>query len=221
MDIGANIGYFSVLAARRVGKRGRVFAFEPSQRNCVLLQLSAVLNGLSNIDIYPFAVAEKETTVVFDLLLGSNGIISQELDIDLDHIDELAHKTLVRTVKLDSVLSEVRRIDVIKIDIEGAEYRALVGADELIRKHQPIILSEYSPGWLPEISGVSGRDYLLAVVKRGYAISILETDGHSADCGHNIGQVLDYCEERGVDHLDLIAYPSNARRRFPWFRPFQ
>lgn len=208
LDIGANIGYFSLLAAQLVGANGRVIAFEPSQRNCVLLQLSAVLNQLNNIDIYPFAVADKDTTVVYNTLLGSNGIIGKGLEIDAGHTDELAHKTLVRAVKLDTVLNGIQRVDVIKIDIEGAEYRALLGAERLIRRHKPIILSEYSPGWLPDVSGVSGREYLLTVVKWGYLISILGTDGHCVDCGQDVEQVLDYFAEKALDHIDLMIYPK-------------
>jgi hypothetical protein len=87
VDIGANIGYFSLLAAKLVGPNGLVLAFEPSQGSCTLLQMSAWLNHLSNIEIYPFAAAEQDSSVVFDTLMGSNGSISMALDAENSQLD--------------------------------------------------------------------------------------------------------------------------------------
>lgn len=216
VDIGANTGYFSILAAKLVGTTGRVIAFEPDQRNCLLLQLSAQLNHLSNVDIYPFAVADQDATVVYDRLLGSNGIISQALEVEGCEISDLAHRTLVRAVQLDTILGALPRLDVIKMDIEGAEYRALVGAEDLIARHRPIQFLEYSPGLLPGISGVSGKEYLRKLVDLGYALSILVSDGAPVDCKQDVQQVLEYYEMHTIDHLDLMARPTKRRRFWDW-----
>jgi FkbM family methyltransferase len=207
VDVGANVGYFSILAGQLVGPRGRVYAFEPSQRNCTMMQLSANLNHLDNLDIYPFAVADEGTTVVYDALLGSNGIIGQGLEADDLDIAALAHKTLVRAVRLDVVLGERTRVDVLKMDVEGAEYRALLGAERLVERQHPIIFSEYSPGWLPDISGVSGEDYLRALVDLGYALSILVSPEERIDCDQDVLRVLDYFEAHVLAQLDLMARP--------------
>jgi FkbM family methyltransferase len=211
VDVGANIGYFSLLAAQLVGARGKVLAFEPNQRNCTLLHMSVALNNLANVEIYPYAVAERDASVVFDTLTGSNGIVGTTLEVDESQLDTLAHKTLVRSVRLDGILANLRRLDVIKMDIEGAEYRALVGAQQLVEKHRPIIFAEYSPGWLPSISQVSGRDLLLLFIEMGYTLSIIEFSGGLVDCGQDPDRVLDYFQKNALDHIDLVAHPLSDR----------
>src|SRR5207248_7439067 len=111
VDVGANIGYYSLLAASRVGEAGHVHAFEPSNRNCALLQASVDRNGFRCVDLYPFAVADRSTTLVYDAV-ASNGSVSEPepgapaLDLDL-----------VRSVRLDDVLAGLP-VDVMKIDVE-------------------------------------------------------------------------------------------------------
>jgi len=212
VDIGANIGYFSLLAAQRVGAHGKVLAFEPNQYNCSLLNMSARVNRFDNIYVYPLAVADKWTAFVYDHLEGSNGVASEEIafEIDEDYADRLVHRTLVSSAKLDDLLHGIERLDVIKIDVEGAEYRALTGAKGLIQTHRPIIFSEFSPGGLRLFSGVCGEDYLLMLTGEDYHISILEWEGNVVECGQDVERVLRYSEEqaeKGFDHIDIVANP--------------
>jgi FkbM family methyltransferase len=65
VDVGANVGFLSLLAARLVGARGKVHAFEPNQYFCKLLQLSAEKNGFENIEIYPMAIADGRKSVLY------------------------------------------------------------------------------------------------------------------------------------------------------------
>jgi FkbM family methyltransferase len=218
VDVGANIGYFSLMAAQLVGAGGKVLAFEPNQRNCTLLQMSVTHNNLDNVEIYPYAVAERDASVVFDTLTGSNGIVGTTLETGESQLDSLAHKTLVRSVRLDSIIASLQRLDVIKMDIEGAEYRALVGARELIETHRPIIFAEYSPGWLPSISQVSGRDLLLRFIEMGYTLSIIEFSGGLLDCGQDPDKVLDYFQRNALDHIDLVAYPHRGGTARSWLK---
>jgi FkbM family methyltransferase len=218
VDIGANIGYFSLLAAKLVGPNGLVLAFEPSQGSCTLLQMSAWLNHLSNIEIYPFAAAEQDSSVVFDTLMGSNGSISMALDAENSQLDRLAHKTLVRAVRLDGILAHLERIDAIKMDVEGAEYRAMVGAQELLEKHRPTVFFEFSPELLPGVSGASGRDLLLLFTEMDYTLSIIEFAGSIVDCAKDPDQVLDYHGQQSHGHLDLVAYPIGRRSERGWLK---
>lgn len=84
IDIGANIGYFSLLSAALVGNQGRVIAFEPGHKNGQMLLLSAQRNGFDQILLYPFAVAEKRATLMLDSdgLTGTNGVIHPLSDLE-------------------------------------------------------------------------------------------------------------------------------------------
>lgn len=218
VDVGANIGYFSLLAAQLVGAGGKVLAFEPSQRNCTLLQMSITLNNLDNVEIHPFALADRDANVIFDTLVGSNGITSTTLEVDESQLDSLAHKTLVRSVRLDGILHHLERIDVIKMDIEGAEYRALLGAQKLIQKHRPTIFAEYSPGWLPSISQVSGRDLLLLFIEMGYTLAIIEFAGGTVDCGQDPDKVTGLLSEQRSRSHRSRCIPAQRQHNPHWIK---
>ncbi len=206
VDIGANIGYFSLLAAKLIGPNGRVLAFEPYQYNVKLLYLNARINGFENIEIFPCALADKRSLFAYDNM-ASNGVIS-ELNADLD---TLLSTTLVSSVAIDEALQDVNRMDIIKIDVEGAEYLALSGGRRLLKKHRPIIFSEFAPPSLQVVSKVSAEIYLqLLLVDDNYHISVLHTGGESIDCKRDIDQIIKCFEDAASDHIDLVAYPVDS-----------
>jgi len=201
IDIGANIGYFSLLAARLVGKEGRVIAFEPFQQNVKLLHASLKLNGFDNIEVYPFAVADKNALLAYDNM-GSNGVVSEAAN----DLTSLLSTTLVWSVTLDGLLRDVKRIDAIKIDVEGAEYLAMIGGQELLRTFCPTIFSEFSPPALENVSKTSAETYLqLLLIDESYSISVINTDGSETGCGRDIQKVIKYFEDAGSDHIDIVA----------------
>lgn len=201
VDIGANIGYFSMMAASIVGSFGKVFAFEPNQHNCQFIFNSASINGFNNIVIYPFAVAEKMKNFIYDNL-GTNGIIS-EIKSDNTATD----RTIVMSIVLDELLDKVDRIDTVKIDIEGAEYKALAGAKNIIQKHRPVILSEFSPSALNIVSQVSGETYLQSLINHNYHISVIEESGKSVECQTDITKIINIFDSRKASHIDIVAHP--------------
>jgi len=207
VDIGANIGYFSLLAAKLIGPNGRVLAFEPSQYNIKLLYLNARINGFENIEIIPSAVADKKTLFAYDST-GSNGVIS-ELSADLS---ALLSTTLVNSISLDEMLQNINKVDLIKIDVEGAEYLALSGGRKLLKRHRPIIFSEFAPPSLQAVSKVSAETYLqLLLVDNSYNISVLDISGDSIDCNRDINKVIKCFEDAATDHIDLVAYPIDKQ----------
>lgn len=137
-DIGANVGYYSILASRLVGANGRVVAFEPVVRNLAYLQRHVELNSAWNVTVLPFAVA------------GENGILSFSTGPDnaMGSIDRSGGSAdvLVPAVTLDDISSRLGLIpDVIKIDVEGAEMEVLEGGRRTIGDRGPtIFLSTHS-----------------------------------------------------------------------------
>jgi len=202
IDIGANIGYYTLLAAAHVGSAGKVIAFEPSSANCDLLRMSLHANNFTNVQLHPSAVADFEGIVGFGMD-DSNGRISLD--------DPTSAAFQVRAVRLDIFLNDQPRIDLIKIDIEGAEGRALSGMRELVRRHHPIILTEFSPRGLSFVSNIAPEAYLQQLRDLGYQLTIIPHGGGLSATPHSNEQIMEYFTHfSGADHLDLLARPIRS-----------
>jgi len=203
VDVGASIGYLSMAAAGELKDSGKVICFEPDLHSCKLIYLSAKANHFHNIEIFPFAVADRERNVIFDSMQG-NGVIS-DFDVNLE---STPMRFVTRAMTLDKVLQDEAVIDVIKMDIEGAEYLALQGAQNLLRKHRPAIISEFSPAALRNVSGVPAEAYLQKLISERYGISVLEFDGRVIECGVEIQKVMNVFDQHGTSHIDILATPE-------------
>jgi len=203
IDVGANIGYYTLMAAHRVGETGTVVAFEPNPSNVRFIHASALANRFGHLRVYPFAVADSEVLLGYSSM-GTNGVISwltTERDV-------LTAPSVVHAVRLDDVLQGLEAIDIIKIDVEGAEHSALVGAGAIIESHHPVIFSEFAPYALEAVSGVSGDDYLrLLIDDYRYRISVIDPDGQLVDYDRNIDGVMRAFEQADSDHIDIVAMP--------------
>jgi len=202
VDVGANIGYFSLLAARILEGRGRVVAIEPGARNCRLLHRSVVRNQLSNVEIHPYALSDRRGTLAY-VAEGSNGTIS-DLDATRD-APPGAH--LVPAATLDALVAGLDRVDVIKLDVEGAEGRVLRGAARTLGRHRPAVVSEVSPSLLQRISGVSAEAYLAGFLDLGYELSLVDRDGDGElfACGRDLTKALEALAASGP--VDVLARP--------------
>jgi FkbM family methyltransferase len=207
VDIGANIGYYTLLAASRVGPEGKVIAFEPSAESIALLRMSLQENNFQNVTIHAKAVAQ------------ANGILSFRMSdsIAVIHQNEPAAQTFqVDSVALDSFLKDEPRIDLIKIDIDGGEGLALRGMKELLKRHRPALFTEFCPALLQGISGVSPEAYLDELRSVGYGLRILVpkkaaarlSQGESPLTNDEIMQFLQRYAASGWTHLDLLALPD-------------
>ena len=129
-DIGANVGYFSLLASVLTGEKGKVYAFEPLPRNIEFLKKHIALNKLSNIQVFEAAVSNQSGDAFFDF--GASTAMG--------HLSD-SGGLRVRMASLDDLFSAgmLEPPDYIKLDVEGAEYDALRGAEEIIDKFQPVL----------------------------------------------------------------------------------
>jgi FkbM family methyltransferase len=138
VDIGAHIGYYTLLLAKRVGPTGRVFAFEPLPVNFALLQKNIELNRLQRVQTFPQAVFSRDVeltlTVPDDLPNSGNASLVGA---------EGTKRLRVPAVTLDSVSAGYGlRPDFLKIDVEGAELDVLLGAKETLARSRPKMLIE-------------------------------------------------------------------------------
>lgn len=205
VDVGANLGYFSLLAAQMVGETGTVVAIEPGERNCRLLYRSVVRNRLRNVQLHPYAISDRRETLVY-LAQGSNGTIAP-LDADTGGP---AGGRLVPAIPLDDLVAGLDRVDVIKLDVEGAEARVLRGAAATLARHRPLVVSEFSPLLLEQVSGVSGDVYLSQLLDLGYQLSVVDPDGAGEliACGRDPRAVVRVLQRAGTAQLDLMARPA-------------
>lgn len=132
-DLGANVGYFTLIAAALTGPRGKVVAYEPIPSNVEALRRNVQLNGLANVEIVEAAISERDGTAAI-----SFGLSDQVASL-------VASRTsgtfTVRTVSLDAEAARVGVPAVIKCDIEGAEHVAFSRA-ELALAGRPALLCE-------------------------------------------------------------------------------
>lgn len=206
VDIGANIGYFSVMASKLVGDQGRVIGVEPYPYNIKLLQKNISLNGCTNVEVLPFALTDKKGFLTYDDSAGNSGNV-----IALgEEFSALLESTLVYCVKLDDVLEQGTQVDLIKMDIEGAEPLALKGMQQLISEQAPTIISEVSEGFLRHVSNTSMQDYLAALMANElYQIAVIISPENIIECGRDIDKVIEIYA--GVDSMcmDVVVYTAD------------
>jgi FkbM family methyltransferase len=139
VDVGACYGIYTLAASRIVGEQGRVIAFEPALRAFRVLQRNIVLNRVTNTLAYPLALADKQGKA--QLYHHPNvGCDSLGRDHSFTRITEE-----VETEPLDSVLREnsIDHVDLIKMDVQGAEELVLRGARKILDSSRPIVIFEF------------------------------------------------------------------------------
>jgi FkbM family methyltransferase len=131
-DIGANVGFYTLLASELVGKQGKVFAFEPLPRNINYLKKHIELNKCKNVFVIEAAVYNIEGEVNFGE--DAYGSVYGRVVDDVSNIK-------VKSVVLDKMVKEqiVSAPNVLKLDIEGNELMALKGAENILKQYHPII----------------------------------------------------------------------------------
>lgn len=203
IDLGANIGYFTMLSATLVGATGTVLAVEPNHRNVKLMEASRRVNNFENITIAQVA-AGRETGILVLNPSHSNGLTS-----DLSaNINAVLGAETVPSIRVEALVPQERRIDFIKVDVEGAEFNALFGCYEIIKRDRPVIVSEFSPDLMPGISHVTGPEYLKWLADLGYQLGVVEKeDGSISDFGTNLDAIMAVYHARATNHIDIAATP--------------
>jgi len=197
VDVGANVGYFTMLAASLVGTAGRVIAFEPNADNCELIRMSIEANGFRNVVLHPFAVSDADSEFALDVT-GSNGALREE---------RRAGDIIVRSVVFDVCVSGEPRIDIIKMDIEGFEGRALQGMKQTIARHRPVLFSEFAPDDLVRRSRVQPYEYLKQLVDLGYDLFVLPVLGQRSTVPQTPEDIVEAYSRTRASHLDVVGYP--------------
>jgi len=171
IDGGANVGMFSIPAAARVGREGKVLAFEPVPGTAARLRENAALNGFSWVEVREEAIAAAAEEREFVMLGGDAAGLSA---FTPEH-REGGEVRRVRAVTLDDVAGD-GPVRLIKLDLEGAEVEALRGGGSVLARQRPDLLLEVVPGQL-ERAGSTAAELFALVRAAGYRISWIAPDG--------------------------------------------
>jgi FkbM family methyltransferase len=178
VDIGANIGWFTILAAEIVGDAGRVHAFEPRPNTCERLRMSVAENRYQHVEVRQVALGAAPARMTVAALVraqnpGGTWLLATEALSE--GLREGHERFEVDVIRLDDLA--LANCHVLKIDIEGAEQLALSGAVETLKRCHPIILSEINPEPLQQVSGVTASEYVRFVEALGYRAHAITAAG--------------------------------------------
>jgi len=168
LDVGANIGYYTLIFAKLVGDKGKVFAFEPDPDNFNLLKKNVAINGYKNVILIPKAVSSK----------------SERVRLNIDNENKSGH-SIIQTdrnqeyIEIDSICLDDYFVDYdgkvnfVKMDIEGFEGEAIRGMTSILRNSDKIgIMMEFFP-YLIEKFGKNPKEYISLFDDKNWKIHLL------------------------------------------------
>jgi FkbM family methyltransferase len=200
LDLGANVGFYTVLAATVI-ERGRIFSVEASPRNVEILRRQVEINGLAQVEVMPFAVGREDGTVRFATAQREMGSIVEEFDSSVGTMELPCRKL---DTLLAASLAAGEEIALAKMDVEGCEMLVLDGAPQLLgRRLIRAWLFELGEGAL-RAHGYAPRDLLERFRQSGYSIHTWDEAGR---------ELNPYDAERDTEHFNLIACLDAAETR--------
>jgi FkbM family methyltransferase len=204
IDVGANVGWHTLLMARLVGPAGRVLAIEPNASVRRRLEDNVSINRLSQVAIIPSAMSDADEAVDF------YGPAAEDAGSGSGHIVRGERSSKQTTVpvdarRLDAIVADAQleRLDLIKIDVEGLEWAVLHGGEQTIAKFRPFIVFEYDARFAAR-GGGTPRVLADFFVRHGYRLFAI---------GRNWAQAVD--RDHWPDCSDLWAIPCELTRQPP------
>lgn len=189
VDVGAHVGYYTLLAARRVGESGRVVAFEPDPSNCALLRRNVAQNGFADrVSVVQAAVGGETGSVTLFRDTFNLGAHSLERGNVVG-----ADSVRVPAVTLGRALASegVDHIDVLKVDVQGAEAGVVAGADGLLRARPQRMFIELWPAGLARF-GTNPKE-LLSDLSVGATVSLIDASSRClVECA--VDEVVDQAD---------------------------
>ncbi|BAU63254.1 methyltransferase FkbM family protein [Stanieria sp. NIES-3757] len=186
-DIGANVGFFTVIAAKLVGSTGKVYAFEPDRKNSDCVRHNIQLNQFTNSTVCQKAVSH--TTGTGELLLAeySGGHTISVVDRPPD----FAGSTVVEIVSIDELINQGQLTppNVVKIDVEGAELDVLQGMLQTIKQYRPIIIYEVDAD---KVDSFQQKNELIAALIASLNYQIVPLENSYQEINWHVGHAISF-----------------------------
>lgn len=192
LDVGANLGYYTALAARAVGPNGRVLAVEPDPDSFGYLEQTIAANAVGNVEAFPVAASDAPAILPLYISTDNRG------DNRLYASDEERPQVEVKARPLDALLrdNKIDTVDLIKIDVQGYEPKVIAGLRETITASPNLtLLTEFWPQGIDE-AGEDANEFLQTLRELGLTLHELQPDGSLAEL---------------TDDTDLIARHQGRR----------
>jgi len=197
VDVGANNGYFYALKVAKAQPRCRVYAFEPDRRIVAAFRKNVAFNGAANVTLVEIALADGAGHARMPAFAGASGWLVTDGSDEGSLLQDVAVSTLDRYVAEQGI----DRVDAIKVDIEGGEYRFLAGATETLRRFRPLVVAELREEWLRR-SGASTAEVIELCRRLDYAVFRVRD---SSDAVLVPGERSRALAEQHRDWLDAMA----------------
>ena len=192
LDVGANLGYYTALAARAVGPNGRVLAVEPDPDSFGYLEQTIAANAVGNVEAFPVAASDAPAILPLYISTDNRG------DNRLYASDGERPQVEVKARPLDALLrdNKIDTVDLIKIDVQGYEPKVIAGLRETITASPNLtLLTEFWPQGIDE-AGEDANEFLQTLRELGLTLHELQPDGSLAEL---------------TDDTDLIARHQGRR----------
>lgn len=160
VDVGAHTGYYTLLFAKRVGPQGQVLAFEPEERGLDFLRKNIAMNGRENVTVWPVALSNR-----------TGRLVEKECGFFISEDDQADGKSCGLEVRVFDDLARqggLDRVDIVKIDVEGAELDVLEGMQQTLDRWHPGILLEVHPAKITRNCGRSVEELNAFLARHGY-----------------------------------------------------
>ena len=167
IDVGANIGYYTLIFAQLVGSSGKVFAFEPEPKNFEILKKNIKINNYQNLVAEQKIVSDKSGIV--KLFIAEHGIVGHRINQEKSsqkfiEVESIILDNYIKKLNLDN------KINFIKIDVEGSEPKVLEGTKEIIQKSNQLkIFTEFNREAVKEY-GIEPKEMIDLFYRNGFKI---------------------------------------------------
>ncbi|MFO7789306.1 MAG: FkbM family methyltransferase [Bacteroidales bacterium] len=181
IDIGANLGYYTIFMSKLTGPRGKVYAAEPVPMFIKIWKDNVKKTGYDNMEMLPYALGETEQTVKMGMP-APEGIVHHGMTKVIDNENKNFSENFEAEMKVpDKLFADIQHIDFIKIDIEGYEYPVLKNMIKTLRKHRPKLQIELSKDREAIFELLETEGYLPHILIKGIIIPA----GNDAKKQHN------------------------------------
>ena len=166
LDVGANIGYYTLIFSDLVGKEGKVFAFEPDRSNFELLKKNVEYNKCKNVTLIQKAVSDNNEKVKI-YIVSEHPAANRIFDAG----DKERETIEVESIRLDDFFKEHNEIiNFIKMDVEGVEFKVFKGMLEILKKSEKLkIMAEFAPILIKK-AGLEPKDFLEFLINNKFNI---------------------------------------------------